>query len=147
MIRILFGTCFSLPSRIMVQWKMAPPSSLYLSNHPAIFHKKHDVWEYIWTMEFLEKNTNNKLVVYRSSIQPAGEDPGRNDVKLRMIIYPKHLVALKSIYPKTWKDLPSQSLTWNLKMTPWNRRFRTWKPSFLGSAGNRGRNSTPASIR
>ena len=32
---------------------------------------------------------------------------------------------------------PSQSLTWNLKMTPWNR-LRTWKPSFLGFMLNLG---------
>ena len=32
---------------------------------------------------------------------------------------------------------PAQSLTWNLKMTPWNR-FRTWKPSFLGFMLNLG---------
>ena len=34
--------------------------------------------------------------------------------------------------------IPSQNLTWNLKMAPWNRRF-LWKPSFLGSMLNFGR--------
>ena len=28
----------------------------------------------------------------------------------------------------------SQSLRWNLTISPWNRRFRLWKPSFLGSS-------------
>ena len=35
-------------------------------------------------------------------------------------------------------SLPSRSLTWNLKMAPWNRRFRTRKPSFSGSMSNLG---------
>ena len=34
--------------------------------------------------------------------------------------------------------IPSQNLTWNLKMAPWNRRF-LWKPSFLSSMLNFGR--------
>ena len=54
---------------------------------------------------FWKKNTNNKLVVYRSSIHPAGEDPGRNDVKLRMIYLSKTSRCLEIYLSKNMKGL------------------------------------------
>ena len=38
---------------------------------------------------------------------------------------------------KALQILP-RSLTWTLKISPWKRRFRTWKPSFSGSMLNFG---------
>ena len=38
-----------------------------------------------------------------------------------------------SFKKKIFAELPSLKLTWHLKITPWKRRFRTWKPSFLGA--------------
>ena len=39
----------------------------------------------------------------------------------------------------TSENIPSEILTWNLKMAPLIRRFQTWKPSCLGSRLNLGR--------
>ena len=36
---------------------------------------------------------------------------------------------------KTWQQVHPWSLTWNPKISPWERRFRTWKPSCSGSLG------------
>ena len=44
---------------------------------------------------------------------------------------------------KSWSStLPKFNMV-HLKMAPWNRRFRTWKPSFLGSMLNLGTVSGP----
>ena len=34
-------------------------------------------------------------------------------------------------WPKTPECIDPRSLTWNLKINPWKRRFRSWKPSLL----------------
>ena len=80
-----------------------------------------------------------KVCVYKESRPIHFHLRSYRGTKIHWRIGAKHLACV--FFDGWWNRIHPWhpwSLTWNLKINPWKRRFRTWKPSFSGSMLNFG---------